>query len=806
MFKFSIIMDIDNCEEFIRKTTESIINQSLDFIKNTEIIFIYHESIDDSYEIISDYCKRFPENVKISADGNFKNLIQGQFVCFLNIKNDLPHNLLEKVSSQIKNHDLIYVDDEIDGICDFRRNMYCPDFNLSRFFINSDLVENVKFNNYFDEKLFIYKLLIENPEISMLKMSLDWVYNFDYDSDLFYKFSDELTDFVLLNQDFLPKSAQCFILFEFQKYILNEGSKRDSGLLGYLSEDVIVAHKSLKKAVKSFIIYLKNDDFHIDGSCLKTDDYVISDLSQETIKIDCVEITSDELNFTASLTSSSYPEDIKVMAVQSFENGDEKTYFGKYEYYPTTPRKNKKYLGVDWEFTYQFSLSIPLNPSDFRINFKLLFNDLEISNHIVFREFAGLSRLSNYMVKNSKILIFKGRTFYLTDYSYSQMIVNEFRCLARIFKNNENFMFQAFFYRLIYVILYPFMRKKRIWILSDRDTVSGDNAEYLFDYCLHQKDDISKYFVINRSSPDFNRLNKKYSNIVPHGSLKHKFLYLFSEKIITSQVTRAILNPFTFRNSRLYEGISHYDWCFIQHGVILHDLSSWIHKYNKNFRLFVTSSDLERNSIVNGDYNYHPDRVQVLGLSRYDHLRDNSQKTIVFAPTWRRNLNTKRDIAGSDYLKSINSLLNNQRLIDYAKDNGYKLLFKPHPDLWKFIDLIDSKFTISKDSYTDIFNKSSVFITDYSSVAFDFAYLKKPLIYYHTESFTKFHYDKGYFDYDTMGFGQIIKSEGDLVEKIISYIDNGCVMEDKYQKRVDEFFKFRDANNSKRIYDWLIYK
>ncbi|MBQ9027111.1 MAG: CDP-glycerol glycerophosphotransferase family protein, partial [Methanobrevibacter sp.] len=95
---------------------------------------------------------------------------------------------------------------------------------------------------------------------------------------------------------------------------------------------------------------------------------------------------------------------------------------------------------------------------------------------------------------------------------------------------------------------------------------------------------------------------------------------------------------------------------------------------------------------------------------------------------------------------------------------------------------------------------------DYSSVAFDFAYLKKPLIYYHTESFTKFHYDKGYFDYDTMGFGQIIKSEGDLVEKIISYIDNGCVMEDKYQKRVDEFFKFRDANNSKRIYDWLIYK
>ena len=94
-------------------------------------------------------------------------------------------------------------------------------------------------------------------------------------------------------------------------------------------------------------------------------------------------------------------------------------------------------------------------------------------------------------------------------------------------------------------------------------------------------------------------------------------------------------------------------------------------------------------------------------------------------------------------------------------------------------------------------------ITDYSSIAFDFAYLKKPLIYYQTKKFDEFHYDLGYFDYDTMGFGEVISNEEDLVDKVIYYMKNGAVLEDEYKRRSDNFFKFRDKNNSKRVYDWI---
>ena len=54
-----------------------------------------------------------------------------------------------------------------------------------------------------------------------------------------------------------------------------------------------------------------------------------------------------------------------------------------------------------------------------------------------------------------------------------------------------------------------------------------------------------------------------------------------------------------------------------------------------------------------------------------------------------------------------------------------------------------------------------------------------------------------------MGFGDVVKSQDDLVNKIIEYIENDCVMEEEYQRRVDGFFKFTDQKNCSRVYEWL---
>jgi len=151
----------------------------------------------------------------------------------------------------------------------------------------------------------------------------------------------------------------------------------------------------------------------------------------------------------------------------------------------------------------------------------------------------------------------------------------------------------------------------------------------------------------------------------------------------------------------------------------------------------------------------------------------------------------------------LNNLFNNEKLIEAAKQFGYTLIFKPHPELNEIIHLFDTEHIIisTKETYQELINPSSLLITDYSGVSFDFAYLKKPVIYYQGDN--DYHYENGYWDYEKMGFGEVIENEEELVETLIGYMKNDCKMKKFYKRRVDNFFKFHDNDNCKRAYEWV---
>ena len=95
-------------------------------------------------------------------------------------------------------------------------------------------------------------------------------------------------------------------------------------------------------------------------------------------------------------------------------------------------------------------------------------------------------------------------------------------------------------------------------------------------------------------------------------------------------------------------------------------------------------------------------------------------------------------------------------------------------------------------------------ITDYSSVAFDFAYLKKPVIYsqFDAESFYQNHvWGKGYFTYEENGFGPITRDLESTVLTLIDYIEHDCKMKQEYVDKVEDFFAFTDRNNCERVYN-----
>jgi len=222
---------------------------------------------------------------------------------------------------------------------------------------------------------------------------------------------------------------------------------------------------------------------------------------------------------------------------------------------------------------------------------------------------------------------------------------------------------------------------------------------------------------------------------------------------------------------------------------------------------------------------YNEEVVKLTGLPRYDNLYNNDQKLeniIALMPTWRGSLaggivvgtqNRKYNpkFKESDYYKFYNSIINDKKLLKILKEEKYKILFCIHPSLKAQIkDFNANEFVEIKTlvNYPEIFKKSKIMITDYSSVFFDFAYLKKPIIYaqFDFDDIFKNHIYTGStnFDYKKDGFGKVLHKNEELINEIIDLIKNNCKMEEKYIKRVDKFFEYSDNNNCERVYNEII--
>lgn len=96
--------------------------------------------------------------------------------------------------------------------------------------------------------------------------------------------------------------------------------------------------------------------------------------------------------------------------------------------------------------------------------------------------------------------------------------------------------------------------------------------------------------------------------------------------------------------------------------------------------------------------------------------------------------------------------------------------------------------------------RCSVMITDYSSVAFDFAYMNKPVLYYQFDydEFRKGQYSEGYFSYKDDGFGPVFEDANIISDELLK------IKDPIYKERMDKFFgKVRDTENSRRIVEYL---
>ena len=619
--------------------------------------------------------------------------------------------------------------------------------------------------------------------------------------------------------------------------VLNSNEKEEfwrclEYVISNIDYEIIAFNRTVNtRPLRNFFIYLKNKEMHVETTAnnvsIKSNRFQFDDLASHNMWIDITTIQDNTLYISGHVDSYFDLKHLSFGVLKKNKNKDDEYFLGKYVKY--TSREHLTYLSKEWNFVYNFDFEIPLKENDESIitvlvnyhkngdntNFdkeNLFTTDLNIK----FPTYGPFSKINNYKVQNSRILFFKNNKFYVHKYSYKSMLKHELEVLSKIIHENKHIYFESIFLRISRMITYPFLKNKKIYLFIDRGNEAGDNAMHLFKHASSIDDNIKKYMVVSKENSEYKKLSK-IGNVVDNNSIKHKFIYFFADKIISTHPYHTIVNPFFLfgkNNKRHFTGLNDYKLYFLQHGVTKDNISSWFSKFDKNVSLISTVSDKERESFLEEGYGYDEKVINTLGFPRFDALKKSSttKKQILIIPTWRKDLKGSKDkFIKSEYFKSLNELLNNKELLELINKKGYELIFKPHPELNKkingeerYIDLFNIPEEIEipiNETYEELFKNASLMITDYSSVFFDFAYMKKPVIYYQPNN--DYHYEKSYFDYETMGFGEVISEEQTLVRKIREYLENDCIMENKYKNNVDNFFKYNDDKNCERVYDWI---
>jgi CDP-glycerol glycerophosphotransferase len=182
-----------------------------------------------------------------------------------------------------------------------------------------------------------------------------------------------------------------------------------------------------------------------------------------------------------------------------------------------------------------------------------------------------------------------------------------------------------------------------------------------------------------------------------------------------------------------------------------------------------------------------------LGISK-------DKKVILYAPTWREDQHK----AGVGYVYNLG--VDFKKLQTELKDE-YVILFRTHYFIANKFDFSEyESFIIDASAYEDInelYIISDMLITDYSSVFFDFANLKRPIIFYMYDlDEYKNELRDFYIDLNELP-GEVIINEEDLILQIKKVINTNF-----YNKKYIDFnnkYNYLDDNySSKRVVEACI--
>ncbi|MDD7385267.1 MAG: glycosyltransferase [Actinomycetaceae bacterium] len=336
------------------------------------------------------------------------------------------------------------------------------------------------------------------------------------------------------------------------------------------------------------------------------------------------------------------------------------------------------------------------------------------------------------------------------------------------------------------------------WIIMDRESGANDNGEHFYRWLQHTHPEIPAYFLLRRDSPDYRRLKKAGVRFTPRNPFTFACLFRASQVHIGSDFTSDDMRVLRLATPQADTP----PFVFLQHGITKDDISQVINKHRVDLLCTVLPQEQTYFTDDDSPYRFKNGEVTRTGFARFDRLlalsdshtphgghdpharhrlHDSPKQSsphvrLLVMPTWRHKLRAelrkkkssqarRRIFRDSQYFRQWDALLRSATLRQLVQAGELRIDFVAHPNMTPYFDEFAHNellhvHNIRTTDVQQLLATADLFLTDYSSTAFDAAIAGCSVAYFQfdaAEFFGGAHtMRRGWFDYERDGFGPLL--------------------------------------------------
>jgi len=354
------------------------------------------------------------------------------------------------------------------------------------------------------------------------------------------------------------------------------------------------------------------------------------------------------------------------------------------------------------------------------------------------------------------------------------------------------------------------VKKKIILIGGHLGEKYLDNSAILHQYIQENYDGYEVYWLTSNLNKDYVKdINGK---VVKLGSFENYLLFLkskacyFSHSLSTDiapVIDKVVSNQWKPIRVHLSHGIEG-----LKKNIFFQDI--------ENVDYYICSSNEEKR-IKHEEWKLEEKKLVVTGVPRYDKLFKNKdsvpKKTVLYAPTWREWINSTDDdyFIKTEFFTTLKEIISSNELNEMLQKYDFNLEIVLHPFMHNKIHLFNKIAPLSNiriiNENEDVSNKiieSSILITDYSSVCWDFLYLNKPVIFYQFDQELYLQKRGAYLDLNKDLFGEVVLKQEQLLQQIENTFVTKLVNTEAYEKKRNKYFDYLDDKNCERVIQYTL--